>query len=89
MLTERHSIKSNNMLCQRVEKPPNKAGARKRVITAIIIGNLPLQGINELVKMAKSRSLLESIILQPFTAAALQPSPIHIVSACFPQEEHF
>lgn len=87
--TEKHNIRSSRTLCQTVEKLSNKVGARNKVITAIIIGNLPLQGINEFVKMAKSRSLLESIILHPFIAAALQPSPIHIVSACFPQEEHF
>lgn len=47
-------------------------------------GNLPLHGIKLFVKIEISFSLGESIILHPTTPAALQPSPIHIVSACFP-----
>ena len=53
-------------------------------MSAIIIGNLPLQGINELVNIAISLSLLLSIILLPTTAQALQPKPEHIVNACLP-----
>ena len=51
-------------------------------IKAIIVGNLPLQGTRLLVSSASIRSLLESIILQPTTPAALQPKPIHI-HRCF------
>ena len=54
------------------------------VIIAIIIGNLPLHGINELVNIANNLSLLLSIILLPTTAHALHPNPEHIVSACLP-----
>lgn len=52
--------------------------------TVIKKGNLPLHGINAFVSIDISFSLGESIILHPTTPAALQPSPIHIVSACFP-----
>ena len=58
-------------------------------INIIIVGNLPLQGTKTLVKIAISRSLLESIILAPVTPTALQPNPIAIVNACLPHEEHF
>ena len=58
---------------------------------AIVIrkGNLPLQGTKQFVRIAISLSLLDAIILQPVTPAALQPNPIHIVKACFPEEPHF
>ncbi|CDC73490.1 resolvase domain protein [Candidatus Colimorpha enterica] len=56
-------------------------------ITAIRIGNLPLQGMKLFVSTASSRSRFESIIRQPVTPTALQPKPMHIVSACFPQAE--
>ena len=59
------------------------------VIREISVGNLPLQGTKQLVSIAINRSRGESIILQPVTPTALQPNPIHIVSACFPQAEHF
>ena len=60
-------------------------------IVAIVIkkGNLPLQGTKLLVRIAINLSLLELIILQPITPAALHPNPIHIVSACLPEEQHF
>ncbi len=54
-------------------------------IMEIIVGKRPLQGTKLLVSIAIIRSLGESMILQPTTPAALQPNPIHIVSACFPQ----
>ena len=54
-----------------------------------IVGNLPLQGTKLLVRMAMMRSLGESMILHPVTPTALQPKPIHIVRACFPQAQHF
>ena len=58
---------------------------------AIVIkkGNLPLQGTKQLVSMAINLSLLELIIRHPTTPAALQPKPMHIVRACFPEEQHF
>ena len=52
------------------------------------MGNLPLQGTKLLVIMAISRSLGESIIRHPVTPTALQPNPMHIVSACLPQAWH-
>ena len=55
----------------------------------IIAGNLPLQGTKEFVIIAISLSRGESIILQPTTPAALHPNPIHMVSDCLPQAEHF
>ena len=51
---------------------------------AIIAGNRPLHGTKQFVIMAISRSLGESIILAPVTPTAPQPSPMHIVRACFP-----
>ena len=54
------------------------------VISAIIIGNLPLHGMNEFVNIAINLSLLLSIILLPTIAQALHPKPEHIVNACFP-----
>ena len=63
-----------------LEKP-----TKNMVIIEIIVGNRPLQGTKLLVIIAINRSLGESIIRQPVTPTALQPNPIHIVSACFPQ----
>ena len=54
-------------------------------IMEIMVGKRPLQGTKLLVSIAIIRSLGESMILQPTTPAALQPNPIHMVSACFPQ----
>ena len=59
--------------------------ARKSEINAISIGNLPLQGTNEFVRIAISLSLFPEMILHPTTPAALQPKPMHIVKACLPQ----
>ena len=50
-------------------------------INAISVGNLPLQGIKEFVRIAISLSLSESIILHPVTPTELQPSPMHMRSA--------
>ena len=63
---------------------PDAPAAKNTAISVISAGNLPLQGIKLLVSTAMSRSLGESIILHPVMPAALQPSPIAIVSACFP-----
>lgn len=59
--------------------------ARKSEINAISIGNLPLQGTNEFVRIAINLSLFPEMILHPTTPAALQPKPMHIVKACLPQ----
>ena len=60
-------------------------------IVAIVIrkGNLPLQGTKLFVKIAISFSRGEFIILQPVTPAALQPTHMHIVIICFPEQQHF
>ena len=62
--------------------------AKNKDNNVISVGYLPLQGIKLFVSIASSRSRSESIIRQPVTPAALQPSPIHIQSACFPQALH-
>ena len=61
----------------------------KIVLIVIKKGNLPLQGTKLLVKIAINFSRGESIILAPTTPAALQPNPMHIVSACFPRTTSF
>jgi hypothetical protein len=48
------------------------------VMIAINVGKRPLHGTKLLVMIAISRSLGESIILQPITPAALQPKPMHM-----------
>ena len=45
----------------------------------------PLQGTKTLVSTAISRSRGESMIRAPTIPAALQPKPMHMVSACLPQ----
>ena len=60
--------------------------ARNMDISAISIGYRPVQGMNPLVSAAQVRAFSDSIILQPVTPQALQPTPMHIVSACFPHE---
>ena len=66
----------------RKEAPPP---AKNREIKVTSRGSLPLQGIKLLVSKAMFRSRGESIIRQPVTPAALQPSPMQVVKACFPQ----
>ena len=58
------------------------------VMSAMSAGKRPLHGMRLLVSTASSRSRSESMIRQPTTPAALQPSPMHIVSACLPQARH-
>ena len=58
--------------------------AKNMVIIAIRAENLPLQGTKLFVKIARSLSLGESIILQPITPTTLQPKPMQVVRACFP-----
>ena len=66
------------------------AASRKNIaIIAISMGKRPLHGTKLFVIMAIRRSLGESIILHPTMPAALQPKPMHIVSACFPHAQHF
>ena len=48
-----------------------------------------MQGTKLLVMMAINRSRGESMMRQPMIAAALQPKPMAMVKACFPQAEHF
>ena len=62
---------------------------KKMVATVIIAGNRPLHGMKLLVRIATSRSLLESMIRVPTTPAALQPRPMHMESACLPHALHF
>ena len=80
-------VKINTL--KKEENNPACEPTKNIVMRAISVGNLPLHGTNTLVKMAINRSLGESMILHPVTPQALQPNPIHIVSACFPQAAHF
>ena len=63
----------------------NEPPAKNMAMMAIRVGNRPLQGTKLLVMTATSLSLYEFIILHPDTPAALQPKPMAIVRACFPQ----
>ena len=49
------------------------------------MGIFRLHGTKALVKIDINLSLGESIILHPVTPALLQPNPMHMVSACFPE----
>ena len=82
-------ITANKKAHKRELKCAEEKGIKKREIIVIKIGNLPLHGIKLFVIIAMSLSLGESIIRQPTMPAALQPNPIHIVKACFPQVQHF
>lgn len=53
---------------------------------AMIVGNLPLHGVNTFVRIAINFSFGELIIRQPIMAAALQPKPMQAVKDCFPQQ---
>ena len=46
-----------------------------------------LQGTKLLVRIASMRSRGEALMRQPVTPAALQPKPMHMVSACLPQAQ--
>jgi len=72
-----------------LDDPMKESEMKNNVISDIMTGNRPLQGIKLFVRIAIILSLGVSIILQPITPAALQPKPIHVVNACFPQVEHF
>ena len=56
-------------------RPPTK----NRVMRAMRVGNLPLQGTREAVRMAISHSRGLSMMRQPVTPQALQPTDIHMV----------
>ena len=58
--------------------------AKNIVIIAIKVGNLPLHGTKLFVIIAINLSRGESIILHPIIPQALQPNPMHMVSACLP-----
>ena len=87
--TEKHITNTSNNALNNEEVKVLFNPTKNIVIIAIIIGNLPLHGTKELVRIAINLSLLESIIRHPVTPTALQPNPIHIVSACLPQALHF
>ena len=62
----------------------------KKIVEMVIkVGKRPLQGTKLFVKIARSLSRGESIILQPITPAALQPNPMHIVKHCLPWQQAF
>ena len=69
-------------------KKPHAVPTKNIEIIAISVGNLPLQGTKLFVSIARSFSRGESIILQPTIPAALQPKPMHMVSACLPHALH-
>ncbi len=68
---------------------PAAVPAKNMVIIAIRVGNLPLHGTKLFVSMAISLSRGESIMRQPITPQALQPNPMHMVSACLPCAQAF
>ena len=83
-IPERMNKVSSRALAAEESRPwlfPDK-NSRIKVIKR---GRRPLQGTKLFVIMAISRSLGESIIRQPVIPAALQPNPIAMVRACFPQ----
>ena len=71
------------------ENSPALYPTKNMVITAINVGNRPLQGTKVFVMVAINRSLGESIMRQLTTPAALHPNPMHIVNACLPQVHAF
>ncbi len=67
--------------------PARCAGARaptKMVAMRICVGHRPLHSEKLLVMIAIRRSRGLSITLVATTPAALQPNPMHMVSACLP-----
>jgi hypothetical protein len=65
-------------------KPGGAAAETKMLATRIRMGQRPLQGTRLFVRVAMSRSRGESMMRVATTAAALQPNPIAMVSACLP-----
>ena len=64
---------------------PPSWGIKNAVNSSSNPPNFPLQGIMLFVSTAMSFSRGDSIIRQPVTPTALQPSPMHMVSPIFPQ----
>ena len=60
-------------------------GIRNAVRSSRSPPNFPLQGIMLLVSTAMSFSRGDSMIRQPVTPTALQPSPMHMVRPILPQ----
>ena len=71
------------------EEPATCPTTTNIAINEIRVEKRPLQGIRLLVSTAISRSRGESMMRQPVTPTALHPSPMHMVSACLPQELAF
>ncbi len=64
--------------------PPTADPTKIMEISAISVGNRPLQGTRLFVRSAIARSRGESIMRQPVIPQALQPKPIHMVKDCLP-----
>ena len=58
--------------------------AAKEIVTTLDM-SVGLMEQDVYKRQASMRSRGESMIRQPVTPAALQPKPMHIVSACLPQ----
>ena len=76
------TVPVNNMTAEK------ERSGKNRKLNAISVGNFPLHGTKELVRMANRRSLGEAMMRHPTTAAALHPKPIDMVNTCFPQDPH-
>lgn len=73
------TITARRISAEVTEPPiPVTDAVKNMVIREIREGNLPLQGTKLFVSIAISLSLGESIMRQPVTPAALQPSPMHM-----------
>lgn len=72
-------ISKTDIVAAMDEKAPVKKLPIKIIAIVIKNGNLPLHGMKLFVSIDINFSLGESIILQPTTPAALQPSPMHMV----------
>lgn len=70
-------------ISRKTKRPAAHGFPRAKKIPArrISVGNRPLQGTKELVRMAMSRSLGDSMMRQAVTPAALQPKPMHMSNA--------
>ena len=79
------TIAANNTNATSIEATSLFApAAKKDIVTAINIGNLPLHGIKLFVSIEMFLSRSFSMILHPVTPQALQPIPIAIVRLCLP-----
>ena len=76
--TPRTSVPSSSAAPSTEESRPERPPTKYRVMRAMRVGNLPLQGTREEVKMAMSRSLGLSMMRQPVTPQALHPMDIHM-----------